>query len=117
MKHTRLSIATLIALAIPCTALAAGTTQPATVTTVYTTAGDISPKSFTVTAGQKVRFQVNPQDTGSGCMKDIMIPGLWNRPEPIVKGRPIIMEFVAQKPGTYKITCAMGVNRGAITVK
>ncbi|NTU58806.1 MAG: hypothetical protein HGB00_07815 [Chlorobiaceae bacterium] len=117
MKRTKLYIAALFALVLPGNALASGTTQPVTITTVYTRAGDINPKSFTVTSGQKVRFQVNPQETGSGCMKDIMIQGLWNKPEPLVKGRPVVMDFVPQKPGIYRITCAMGVNRGVITVK
>jgi uncharacterized protein len=88
-----------------------------TLTTVYSAAGDINPRSFTVAAGHKVRFQVNPKDTGSGCMSDIMIPGLWNKPELLVKGKPVVMEFVPQKPGIYKITCSMGVSRGEIIVK
>ncbi|NTW83142.1 MAG: hypothetical protein HGB36_07220 [Chlorobiaceae bacterium] len=88
-----------------------------TLTTVYSAAGDINPKSFTVKTGHKVHFQVNPKDTGSGCMSDIMIPGLWNKPELLVKGKPVVMDFVAQKPGIYKITCSMGVSRGEVIVK
>lgn len=34
-----------------------------------------------------------------------------------IKGKKIIMEFTPQKPGTYKITCAMGVPRGVINVR
>ncbi|HWQ26872.1 MAG TPA: cupredoxin domain-containing protein [Chlorobaculum sp.] len=121
MKSKKPYFAVLVAVALSGTAQAAEKNSPAnnqaTITTVYTRAGDISPKSFTVTAGQKVRFQVNPQDTGTGCMKDIMIQGLWNKPEPLVKGRPVVMEFVPQKPGTYNISCAMGVKRGIITVR
>jgi plastocyanin domain-containing protein len=121
MKYMKHHIATIVALALPCSLLAAETARPAsapaTITTVYTLAGDINPKTFTVAAGQKVRFQVTPQDNGSGCMKDIMVPGLWNRPEMLVKGKPIVMEFTPQKPGTYKITCSMGDSRGVITVK
>ncbi|NTW52570.1 MAG: hypothetical protein HGB22_08280 [Chlorobiaceae bacterium] len=121
MKNTSLYIAAIAALSLTGTAQAKEKTMPpstpATITTVYTRAGDINPKSFTVSVGQKVRFEVNSQDTGSGCMKEIMIQGLWNKPEPLVKGRPVVMEFVPQKAGTYRITCAMGVNRGTIIVK
>lgn len=34
-----------------------------------------------------------------------------------IKGKKIIMEITPQKPGTYKITCAMGVPRGVINVR
>ncbi|MEI6847391.1 MAG: cupredoxin domain-containing protein [Chlorobiaceae bacterium] len=90
---------------------------PKTVTTVYTSAKDIAPKSFTVETGQKVRFEVDPMDTGSGCMSAIMIPGLWDKPEPLVKGKKIVMEFTPKHPGSYRITCAMGIQRGVINVK
>ena len=82
----------------------------------YTKANDISQKSFTVKTGEKVRLEVNPTETGAGCMSSIMVPGLWNKPEPLVKGKKIVMEFTPQKPGAYKITCAMGVPRGVINV-
>ncbi|NTU92891.1 MAG: hypothetical protein HGB29_01835 [Chlorobiaceae bacterium] len=84
---------------------------------VYTSAGDIAPANFEVRRGEKVRFIVEPKDTGSGCMSTIMVPGLWNRSEDLVKGKAIIMEFTPSKPGSYRITCAMGVPRGVITVK
>ncbi len=84
---------------------------------VYTASKDIVPNSFSVNAGQPVRFEVNSQDTAYGCMSTIMVPGLWNKPKPLVKGRLIVMEFTPKKTGTYQITCAMGVPRGTITVK
>ncbi|HWR01251.1 MAG TPA: cupredoxin domain-containing protein [Chlorobaculum sp.] len=121
MKHTKPYIAALFALALACPARAAEKTPPvsntATITAVYTKAGDINPKNFTVPAGQKVRFRINPQDSGSGCMKDIMVQGLWNKPELLVKDKPIVMEFTPLKPGAYKITCSMGESRGVINVK
>jgi uncharacterized protein len=70
-----------------------------------------------VKSGQKVRLVIDTKDSGTGCMKSIMIPGLWNRPEPLIKGRPIVMEFTPRKTGAYKITCAMGVPRGVINVR
>jgi sulfite exporter TauE/SafE/copper chaperone CopZ len=85
--------------------------------TTYTSAADIVPAKFEIKRGEKVRFIVDPKDTGSGCMSTIMVPGLWNRSEDLVKGRPIVMEFTPSKPGTYQITCAMGIPRGVITVK
>jgi plastocyanin domain-containing protein len=121
MKNTITLIVLLFALAAPATLVAAvkSSAEPAakTVTTVYTKSRDIAPNNFTVETGQKVRFEVNPTDTGSGCMSAIMIPGLWDKPEPLVKGKKIVMEFTPKHPGSYKITCAMGVQRGVINVR
>jgi uncharacterized protein len=87
------------------------------VRTIYTNTADIVPSKFELNKGEKVRLVVDSRDTASGCMSTIMVPGLWNRPEDLVKGRTIVMEFTPTKPGTYPITCAMGVPRGVITVK
>ena len=87
------------------------------VRTIYTNAGDIVPSKFVLNRGERVRFVVDSRETASGCMSTIMVPGLWNRPEDLVKGRTIVMEFTPTKPGSYSITCAMGVPRGVITVK
>ncbi|NTW69382.1 MAG: hypothetical protein HGB23_05965 [Chlorobiaceae bacterium] len=89
----------------------------ALVKTIYTNAEDITPSTFQVKTGQKVRMVVDSRDTGTGCMSTIMIPGLYEKPQSLVKGKPVIMEFTAKKPGSYKITCAMGVPRGVINVK
>jgi sulfite exporter TauE/SafE/copper chaperone CopZ len=85
--------------------------------TVYSDARDISPNNFTVKKGQKVRLEVYPVETSYGCMSTILVPGLWDRPEPIVKGKKIVMQFTPEKAGSYRITCAMGVPRGVIVVK
>jgi uncharacterized protein len=90
---------------------------PANFTVDFTNAGDISQKNFAVSVGQKVRLQVNPKETGTGCMSDIMIPGLSNKAQPLVKGKPVVMEFTPTRPGTYNISCSMGVVRGSINVK
>lgn len=87
------------------------------VRTIYTKNEDITPSAFQVKAGQKVRVVVDTRDSGSGCMSTIMIPGLYEKPQSLVKGKPVIMEFTAKNPGSYKITCAMGVPRGVINVK
>jgi hypothetical protein len=74
---------------------------------------DISPQSFTVTAGKPVRMEIDVQIDGSGCMSTILIPGIINQPELLVKGQKIVWEFTP-KAGTYDITCAMGVPRGML---
>ncbi|HSW97031.1 MAG TPA: sulfite exporter TauE/SafE family protein [Candidatus Saccharimonadales bacterium] len=81
--------------------------------TTYTKNTDIQPNQFTVKAGQPVRFVINPQDDGYGCMGSIMIPGLTSQPEFIQKGKEIAFTFTPQQ-GTYNITCAMGTPRGQI---
>jgi len=82
----------------------------------YSAGNDISPNSFTIKKGQPVRFVINVNDNGSGCMSTIMIQGLYQKPQSLIKGQTIVMEFVPQEAGTYQITCAMGVPRGTINV-
>lgn len=84
--------------------------------TVYTSKFDIQPNSFRVKAGQKARLEVDVRDQGFGCMSTIMVPGLYNRAEYLSKGI-LVLDFVAAQRGQYPITCAMGVERGTITVE
>ncbi|MEK7598280.1 MAG: sulfite exporter TauE/SafE family protein [Patescibacteria group bacterium] len=81
-----------------------------------TTNEDITPNVFRVKAGMPVRFEVDARDDGQGCMSTIMVPGLYNTPQILDKGSKIVMEFTPRKPGSYNITCAMGLPRGVITV-
>lgn len=83
---------------------------------IYRSGVDISPKEFTVKAGQPVKFLVDVKDQGSGCMSTIMIPGLYNKPLFLEQGNQLSMEFTPTKKGSYPITCAMGVKRGVLTV-
>ena len=83
----------------------------------YTKAHDISPNTFTVKKGEKVHIEINPTDTATGCMSEIKIPGLWEKPQPLLKGKKIVMDFTPQKSGAYNITCAMGVVRGVVNVR
>ena len=120
MKTITLLISALLVIAAPAASLAtaaAGDNGTQLLSVSYTKAQDIAPKSFNVQAGRKVRMEVNVVDSGSGCMKDIKVPGLWERPEALVKGKKVVMEFTPLRPGTYKITCSMGVPRGVITVR
>ena len=43
-----------------------------------------------------------------------MIPGVYDTPMLITKGM-LVLPFKIDKPGTYNITCAMGIVRGTIT--
>jgi sulfite exporter TauE/SafE/copper chaperone CopZ len=87
-----------------------------TINAVYTDSNDIQPNRFTIKVGQMVRLEIDVKDNGYGCMSTVMIPGLWDNPQPLKKGQTIVMEFTPPKTGTYQITCAMGVPRGTITV-
>jgi len=131
MKTSILIAIALIALTAPKVSFAAYQSSPGnagkvvasqnsgvkTFTVLYSNSKNMAPNTFTVKAGERVRIEVNPLDTATGCMNTIMVPGLWDKPEPIIKGKKIVMEFTPQRPGSYKITCAMRVNRGVIVVK
>ncbi|MEI8067895.1 MAG: sulfite exporter TauE/SafE family protein [Candidatus Shapirobacteria bacterium] len=82
----------------------------------YSASADIFPSSFTFKKGEAIRMELTVNDNGSGCMSTVMIPGLYNRAQTLVKGKKLVMEFVADKVGKYQITCAMGVPRGEINV-
>ncbi len=82
----------------------------------YTLANDIVPNRFTVKKGIPVRFEVDVQESGQGCMSTIMIPGLYNQAVYLQGGSKIVMAFTPDKTGDYDIACAMGVPRGVITV-
>jgi uncharacterized protein len=79
--------------------------------------GSLNATSFELRKGEKVRFIVDARDNGYGCMNAIMVPGLWNHPEYLVKGKPVVLEFTPTKPGAYQITCAMGMSWGVLNVK
>lgn len=87
-----------------------------TVETTYTLAKDIIPASFTLKSRTAYKLVVDSQDDGQGCMSTIMIPGLFETPLLLEKGKKQILSFETKGPGTYKITCAMGIPRGTITV-
>jgi len=77
---------------------------------------DISPSTFTAKVGQKTTLVVDVKENGEGCMSTIMIIGLVDDAQYLKQGEKIELTFTATKPGTYPITCAMGVPRGSITV-
>jgi sulfite exporter TauE/SafE/plastocyanin domain-containing protein/copper chaperone CopZ len=91
-------------------------TDEQVIKTVYTQATDIQPSEFTVKAGKPVRFEINAQEDGGGCMSYIKVSNLAEEPQLLEAGKTITMQFTPTEPGTYQITCAMGMVRGHITV-
>lgn len=83
-------------------------------TTSFTVAGDITPSTFNVEVGKQYILEVDAKENGQGCMSTIMIPGIYKTPQLIKKGK-LQLPFKIDKPGTYQITCAMGIPRGTIT--
>lgn len=76
---------------------------------IYTDAKFLSPSSFKVKAGTKVRLEVDVRDNGYGCGYAMTIPGLYNSAKTLKAGVPITMEFTPATPGTYEITCSMNM--------
>ncbi|MBI5220276.1 MAG: sulfite exporter TauE/SafE family protein [Candidatus Liptonbacteria bacterium] len=83
----------------------------------YSYSQDILPNSFTVKANTPVRLEIDARDQGSGCMSTVMIPGLYDQPQFLEKGKLAVLEFTPIRAGDYPITCAMGVRRGSIRVE
>lgn len=91
-------------------------TETQTIETTFTLADDIVPSSFTLKAHTSYKLVVDSKDEGQGCMSTIMIPGLFDKPLFLEKGKKQILNFTTKSAGSYKITCAMGINRGTIKV-
>jgi sulfite exporter TauE/SafE/plastocyanin domain-containing protein/copper chaperone CopZ len=91
-------------------------TQVQVIKATYSVDKDIQPNNFTVKANMPVRFEVVANDNGAGCMGSIALPGLAEDYFPFQKGQKAVFNFTPTQKGTYKITCAMGVPRGTITV-
>lgn len=86
------------------------------ITADYSVETDIEPKEFSVKVGKPVKFVINPETDGYGCMTTIMIPGLYDVPEFLQEGKEIVMEFTPKEKGKYNITCSMGMIRGTLSV-
>ena len=74
---------------------------------------DITPSEFNVTVGKSYILEVDAKGNGQGCMSTIMIPGVYETPVFLKKGI-VQLPFKINKPGSYNITCAMGIVRGHI---
>jgi sulfite exporter TauE/SafE len=68
-----------------------------------------SPNSFTVKAGQKIRWEIT--DTGtSGCTNGVISRSLFQGVINLVPGTTSVKEFTAPTaPGTYRFSCWMGM--------
>lgn len=76
------------------------------------------PTELTVKAGIPVRLEVYAAENGRGCMGSIMLPELLpGNVQGFTKGQTDVFEFNPQTPGTYQITCAMGIPHGDIIVR
>ena len=82
----------------------------------YAVASGMIPKEFTVKAGQSYVLEVDPLEDGVGCMSTVLIPRLNNDIQYLEKGKLVSLPFKADNPGTYKITCAMGVPHATLNV-
>lgn len=86
--------------------------------TTYTNAKYLDPSVFKVKAGTKVRLEIDVRDSGVGCGYAIVIPGLVDSPQTLSAGAPITMEFTPTTPGSYNITCSMGmIHYGSVIVE
>lgn len=101
----------------PTEPVANAVTDEQIIKTTYTSGG-ISPNTFKVKAGTKVRLEIDVQSDGVGCGYAIAIPGLDVSAQQLSAGVPITMEFTPTTPGDFDITCGMGMIRyGSITVE
>ncbi len=89
------------------------TEEPIILTTSFNISQDIKPNTFNVEVGKPYILEVNATEAGVGCMSTIMIPGIYKTPLLITKGK-IQLPFTITKPGSYEITCAMGIPRGVL---
>jgi sulfite exporter TauE/SafE/copper chaperone CopZ len=85
--------------------------------TTYTASNYLTPNSFEVKAGDKVKLTIDVKDSGSGCGGAIKIPGLYENAISLSAGNVINMEFTPITSGNYNITCGMNMIRfGSIQV-
>ncbi len=86
--------------------------------TTYTADEFLSPATFKVKAGTKVRLEIDVRDDGTGCAYAMTIPDLYDEIVPFIAGVPINIEFTPTAPGTYDILCSMHmIQFGSIIVE
>ncbi|KKQ53462.1 MAG: hypothetical protein US70_C0003G0005 [Parcubacteria group bacterium GW2011_GWD2_38_11] len=76
--------------------------------------GAYNPKEIRVKAGTKVKIE-GDQETLTGGMNTVIIDG-YNIQKVIAPGDNVI-EFVADKKGTFKMYCANGMGNGKLIVE
>ncbi|MFZ2310043.1 MAG: sulfite exporter TauE/SafE family protein [Patescibacteria group bacterium] len=87
------------------------------ISSVFTLKDDISPNTFTVKVNEPVRYTIAVKEDGLGCMYNIKIPELYEKPIRLLAGKQIVMEFTPTEVGQYPITCGMGMQRGLLIVE
>lgn len=75
------------------------------------------PYQFTVKSGVPARLEVTATEDGIGCMGSLMVPDFSTQVEFFEKGKTSIIDFIPTTPGTYYITCGMGIPHATIFVK
>lgn len=83
------------------------------VKTSFTTSG-YSPATFTVKAGQPVRWEIDGNGNAGGCRSVFQVPAF--KIQKFMSNGVTIAEFTPDKPGTYAFSCSMGMYRGSFTV-
>jgi len=79
--------------------------------TVGGSGGPYDPDVLTVKAGVPVRWEINGEDV-YGCISSLISRSLGIRT--LLKPGLNVVEFTADKPGTYSFSCSMGMFRGTI---
>lgn len=83
------------------------------VKTSFTDSG-YSPSTFTVRAGQPVRWEIDGSGYAGGCRSVFQVPA-FKIQKAMVSGINIV-EFTPDKPGKYSFSCSMGMYNGNFTV-
>lgn len=83
------------------------------VKTSFTSSG-YSPSTFTVKAGQPVRWEIDGNGNAGGCRSVFQVPAF--KIQKFMSNDVTIAEFTPDKPGTYSFSCSMGMYRGNFTV-
>ncbi|MDP2789814.1 MAG: sulfite exporter TauE/SafE family protein [bacterium] len=97
-------------------ASAASVVQEGDVQVVKTslTPSGYSPETFTVKAGQPVRWEIDGNGNAGGCRSVFQVPAF--KIQKFMSNDVTIAEFTPDKPGTYSFSCSMGMYRGSFTV-
>ena len=73
--------------------------------------GYYMPREIRIKQGTKVRLSADP-NTLTGCMRTLVVQ---NYGRVVAGGAPL--EFVADKPGAFRMSCPMGMGSGQIIVE
>ncbi len=78
--------------------------------TIGLKSGYYNPREIKVKVGDKIRLFADA-DTLTGCMHTVIVQ---NYGKIVAGGAPL--EFIADKPGTYRISCPMGMGGGRLSI-